>query len=424
MLFKILQGDKSRISLDITPFHEGWCYVTSDGGFYVDMNIGTPEAPNYQRVETTSRSAYQIAVQQGFEGDEDAWLASLKGVSGVYVGSGNMPEGYNIQIDPEGDADEINYTLADEDRNIIANQVATSLLPEYESFDNRIDVLEADALDAKTRLAILENAVANYSKLQVEKVSSFEEMVNPDVIYLLPSENETYYDEYLVFNGVPELIGSTEIDLTNYVTKDDLRNNTKLYRHNVFLYYRHIAPNLTVAGDGMIQASFTLINNDKNSYTFSHNTGNNPDLTTMSLDSAWQLIRLYQAIALSTNKNGVEMGRPCSGMCLVARAVNDSRVVVTCPNTLINTEYTGTDASNWQRNIIVSCYSSDISKFGAANLTIACGHPTFDENGNETLWQTDNEFETNEYGAYSSYFCQHTVYCRDRVEELSPTIIE
>ena len=38
MLFKILHGDKSRISTDITPYHEGYCYVTHDGDFYVDMN--------------------------------------------------------------------------------------------------------------------------------------------------------------------------------------------------------------------------------------------------------------------------------------------------------------------------------------------------------------------------------------------------
>ena len=79
MLFKILKGDKSRISLDITPFHEGWCYVTTDGGFYVDMNIGTPEAPIYKRIETTSKSAYQIAQAHGFEGTEKEWLESLKG---------------------------------------------------------------------------------------------------------------------------------------------------------------------------------------------------------------------------------------------------------------------------------------------------------------------------------------------------------
>ena len=38
MLFKILHGDKTRISTDITPYHEGYCYVTYDGDFYVDMN--------------------------------------------------------------------------------------------------------------------------------------------------------------------------------------------------------------------------------------------------------------------------------------------------------------------------------------------------------------------------------------------------
>lgn len=44
MLFKILKGDSSRISTDITPFHEGYAYVTAnDGGFYIDMNNGTAD---------------------------------------------------------------------------------------------------------------------------------------------------------------------------------------------------------------------------------------------------------------------------------------------------------------------------------------------------------------------------------------------
>lgn len=37
MLFKILQGDSSRISVDITPLHPGWCYFTQDDGrLYID----------------------------------------------------------------------------------------------------------------------------------------------------------------------------------------------------------------------------------------------------------------------------------------------------------------------------------------------------------------------------------------------------
>ena len=39
-LFKILQGESSRISTDITPFHEGYAYFTTDdGGFYIDAVV-------------------------------------------------------------------------------------------------------------------------------------------------------------------------------------------------------------------------------------------------------------------------------------------------------------------------------------------------------------------------------------------------
>lgn len=39
-LFKPLKGDSSRISLDITPFHDGWAYFTPDnGGFYIDCEV-------------------------------------------------------------------------------------------------------------------------------------------------------------------------------------------------------------------------------------------------------------------------------------------------------------------------------------------------------------------------------------------------
>lgn len=65
------------------------------------------------RLDKLCVSAYAIAVQNGFEGTEEEWLSSLRGekgdkgdigCSGVYVGSGDMPEGYSVQIDPEGGA--------------------------------------------------------------------------------------------------------------------------------------------------------------------------------------------------------------------------------------------------------------------------------------------------------------------------------
>lgn len=56
------------------------------------------------------KSAYEVAVDNGFEGSERRWLESLKGKSGVYVGSGEMPEDCNVQIDPNGEVFEIDYS--------------------------------------------------------------------------------------------------------------------------------------------------------------------------------------------------------------------------------------------------------------------------------------------------------------------------
>ena len=72
-------------------------------------------------------SAYEIALKNGFEGTENEWLESLKGKSGVYVGSGDMPDDCNVQIDPEGEI----LTLEQIIKNVIsqANKIsAVSLL--------------------------------------------------------------------------------------------------------------------------------------------------------------------------------------------------------------------------------------------------------------------------------------------------------
>lgn len=49
------------------------------------------------------KSAYELAVKNGFKGTEAEWLESLHGKSGVYLGSGEMPSDCNVQIDLDGD---------------------------------------------------------------------------------------------------------------------------------------------------------------------------------------------------------------------------------------------------------------------------------------------------------------------------------
>lgn len=64
--------------------------------------------------------------------------------------------------------------------------------------------------------------LANINKKQV--VSSTTEMTDPNTIYLLAiegSENNVY-EEYIVYNGKAEKIGTTQVDLTGYVREEDL----------------------------------------------------------------------------------------------------------------------------------------------------------------------------------------------------------
>lgn len=61
-LFKILKGNSSRISTDVTPFHDGYCYYTSDdGGFYIDSEE-TDGSKKRTRINPES-----IALNQGSE---------------------------------------------------------------------------------------------------------------------------------------------------------------------------------------------------------------------------------------------------------------------------------------------------------------------------------------------------------------------
>lgn len=68
--------------------------------------------------------------------------------------------------------------------------------------------------------------IANLNQKQI--VSSTSEMTDASKIYLLAindkNDGNNIYEEYILINGKPELIGTTRIDLTNYVTITQLNN--------------------------------------------------------------------------------------------------------------------------------------------------------------------------------------------------------
>lgn len=91
--------------------------VTGNAESYIEVK-GTISVPDIIH----GKSAYEVALMNGFKGTEAEWVEWLRtgrdGVSGVYVGTGEMPEGYNVQIDPSGEAG-----FSEEDIDNIVNKV-------------------------------------------------------------------------------------------------------------------------------------------------------------------------------------------------------------------------------------------------------------------------------------------------------------
>lgn len=98
MLFKILHGDVSRISTNITPYHEGYCYVTHSGDFYVDMNDERVKL-NAKDAETLmGASLTTILTNSELEiPTSSAVLSAIEAAAEVYVGP-NMPTDPNIKV--------------------------------------------------------------------------------------------------------------------------------------------------------------------------------------------------------------------------------------------------------------------------------------------------------------------------------------
>lgn len=73
--------------------------------------------------------------------------------------------------------------------------------------------------------------IGSLTHINIKIVSSIDDVTEPNVIYLVPAssgESDDYYNEYILVNGSPELIGNTRVDLSDYYTREqtnDLLND-------------------------------------------------------------------------------------------------------------------------------------------------------------------------------------------------------
>ena len=101
--------------------------------------------------------------------------------------------------------------------------------------------MAVDIFARTVALASLNGSEGSYTKAEIDKmfgeagtvqVEAVDvlptENIRENVIYLVPngSSGENYYDECMYINGKWEVIGTTEIDLSNYYTKDEVDNKS------------------------------------------------------------------------------------------------------------------------------------------------------------------------------------------------------
>jgi hypothetical protein len=147
---------------------------------------------------TEGKSAYEIAVLNGFEGDEAKWLDSLKG---IYIGSGEMPVGYNVQIDVDGE-EMPNYADAAK-----------------KSADNAA-VSEANAKQTEARCEEIADETSNAIKKEIQAGGFIESLkeLNKDEKFSFWVGTQAEYD------AIEE-----KQDFTFYIITDEKSENEEIY---------------------------------------------------------------------------------------------------------------------------------------------------------------------------------------------------
>lgn len=276
-----------------------------------------------------------------------------------------------------------------------------------------------------------------YTKEEVDEIiNNLPKCITEEQIQTLINEALTNYTTKEQFIGAIEGLTSTIVSVDTRVGQaqdaiSDLEgavetlHDTKWYEHNIIIVYRTANERVSSANsDGTFIATLTLINKDPISYTFAHNQDYSligPRV--MDLQPAWQLLRLYRAIQLSTSRD-LNLSRACSGA-LVTVDTASPYTANYCINNSISTKYYDYTDTDWKRLLVVHGTQVGVGNVGSRAIEVSVGHPTFISGVENSLWTTRDEFAAGEYNltdsfgnSYSTYFSQQRIRCDDTVREL------
>ena len=226
-------------------------------------SVGTGQAKaiaqlkqDIKTIEATDKSQSQAisSMQQSISSIQSASESNAAAISDMQVSISSINDVDYTQSQAIADVQSDIMTLIDQD-TVLSQGIAalanadTALAQAINSLSDSVDSAFAEveaALDEKQPVGdYITNAVDNlvnyYLKsetytqrevndlvgslthINIKVVSSIDDVTEPNVIYLVPvsgGESDDYYNEYILVNGNPELIGNTRVDLSDYYTRE------------------------------------------------------------------------------------------------------------------------------------------------------------------------------------------------------------
>lgn len=90
--------------------------------------------------------------------------------------------------------------------------------------EDTFPVVSEGATRKATIQQIIDIVGGNISILNIQKVNSILEVTEPNILYLVPSSQtgNNIYDEYMLIDSKPEIIGSQSVDLSEYSTTTEV----------------------------------------------------------------------------------------------------------------------------------------------------------------------------------------------------------
>lgn len=210
---------------------------------------------------TEGRSAYETAKLNGYTGTEEEFNKVLSKIPVIISSIESYPtEGsknlitsggvYQALKDSETSAEKthqellneisnVNSTLSTEISTVNTNLTTKITQIETTTIPNAIKAAIVDNLDTEdsnkalsaTQGKVLKTMISNLANLRIEVVNELPSTGETNVIYLVKKAgtNPDVHDEYVYVEGNWEKIGNTEVDLSNYYTKDQVYTKSETY---------------------------------------------------------------------------------------------------------------------------------------------------------------------------------------------------